>query len=520
MGIEKRRTSAANAGGVLNGGRSPPAPRLTRRPRISNDTSTSRFAKLSAGNGSTTAASANNSSHNSSSSNNPFAQIVRVGLLLLMSIWAIAFLAMFITIKPPASPQQKYSVSIDTTTARERVNEVEQVAERKFANALTQAEQWEARMLERGMEIEQNVANAAKELEEKAVDAVRGRLRRDLAGPPKRRRNPSKRRKGLRGQSDHAAPSQKRAAGAKASPTDGVWEHNDGYHYRAERAALAPVRTPIKVTTATTKIASDTTTNAINNDYIDMRDLTATLPFDNPDGGAWKQGWDVQPTPLDPANPLQVYVLPHAHCDPGWIKTFDEYFRSQTSGILTSVYKALRKDGRRKFIWAEISYFEWWWREQDASTQSKMRELISNGQFEFVTGGWVQPDEANTQRYAIEVQLQEGHDWLRSTFGEGVLPKYGWSIDPFGYSPTMADVLKDYGFEGMLIQRVHYAVKKELAKRTSLEFNWRQTYDETGRQDIFTHVMPFYSYDVPHTCGPDPSVVSVRETNWARKDRK
>ena len=208
-------------------------------------------------------------------------------------------------------------------------------------------------------------------------------------------------------------------------------------------------------------------------ELIDMRLLDAHLPFENPDGGAWKQGWDLEPRSLDPLKPLKIFVVPHSHCDPGWIKTFDDYFQSQTKGILTNVYEALLKDDRRRFIWAEISYFEWWWREQTSLVQQDMRKLIKEKRFEFVTGGWVQPDEANTQRYAIEIQLQEGRDWLNSTFGPEILPEYGWSIDPFGYSATMADILKEYGFKGMLIQRVHYAVKKELAKRKHLEFMWR-----------------------------------------------
>ena len=245
---------------------------------------------------------------------------------------------------------------------------------------------------------------------------------------------------------------------------------------------------------------------ASEKELIDMRELNFKLPFDNIDGGAWKQGWDVQPAKVDKDHPLTIYVVPHSHCDPGWIKTFDEYFQSQTKYILSTVISSLHRDPRRKFIWAEISYFEWWWKEQKLPTKDIVRGLLANGQFEFVTGGWVQTDEANTQLYAMEIQLQEGHDFIRTTFGDEYVPKFGWSIDPFGYSPTMAYLLKKYNFQAMLIQRVHYAIKKELALHKQLEFMWRQTWDKTGEYDIFTHVMPFYSYDVPHTCGPDPSV--------------
>jgi Glycosyl hydrolases family 38 N-terminal domain len=219
----------------------------------------------------------------------------------------------------------------------------------------------------------------------------------------------------------------------------------------------------------------------LETEVIDMRIMSATLPFDDVDGGVWKQGWDLEPKKITSSSfsstaittPLQIFVVPHSHCDPGWIKTFDDYFRTQTSQILTSVIQALAKDKRRKFIWAEISYFEWWWREQSNDTKETVKQLLKNRQLEFVTGGWVQPDEANTQLYAMEVQLQEGHSWIRNNVGEQYIPKYGWSIDPFGYSPTMAYLLRKYDFEGMLIQRVHYAVKKELASKQQLEFLWR-----------------------------------------------
>ena len=128
------------------------------------------------------------------------------------------------------------------------------------------------------------------------------------------------------------------------------------------------------------------------------------------------------------------YIIPHSHCDAGWLQTFTQYYTQNVSQTLANVVAELQKSPSRRFVWSEVSYLSIWWKSASPSMRDSLRSLVDNGQFEFVGGGWVQSDESVTDSVGLTHQYTIGHQWLLRTFGEKAIPSSSWQIDPFGAS--------------------------------------------------------------------------------------
>lgn len=194
---------------------------------------------------------------------------------------------------------------------------------------------------------------------------------------------------------------------------------------------------------------------------------------------------------------LNVFILPHSHDDPGWVRTSDQYFDFFVRHIYTTVVEALAADKSRKFQAVEMIYFHQWWQQASVQQQVSARRLIHNGQLSFAVGGWVMPDEATTDYADLIETMTAGHRFIEAEFG--VSPKHGFQVDPFGASSWWALLSAKMGFEAHIVARLNYYDKGWMQANKALEFIWRPSAElhEQADLQIFTHIMDQYQYSSP-----------------------
>ncbi|XP_025017360.1 lysosomal alpha-mannosidase isoform X2 [Tetranychus urticae] len=207
--------------------------------------------------------------------------------------------------------------------------------------------------------------------------------------------------------------------------------------------------------------------------------------------------------------------------DTGWVITYDEYYQKYVREIYNSVLSELRKARDRKFIAVETSFFSTWYNELNEPSQAQVKQLVADGQLEFISGGWSMNDEACPLYSGIINQMTLGHKWLNETFGECGVPRIGWQIDSFGHSREFASILSQMGYDGLFLGRVDYQDKEVRTNHRNLEFIWKSSPSIGKRSDLFTSILPNVywppkNFCFDYNCYDEP----VTEYNAPRRARE
>jgi len=160
------------------------------------------------------------------------------------------------------------------------------------------------------------------------------------------------------------------------------------------------------------------------------------------------------------------------------------------------VYSELKNNQERTFIYAEISFFEKWYNEQNQEVRNNFKRFISEGRVEFVNGGFVMADEATSSYQDLLDQMKYGVEFLQREFNYQI--KTGYSIDPFGHSSTNAYIHAKLGFENLIFCRMDWREKELRRDDRNMEFIWKPYVDVNGDEaSIFTHIcFDHYSLDL------------------------
>lgn len=190
------------------------------------------------------------------------------------------------------------------------------------------------------------------------------------------------------------------------------------------------------------------------------------------------------------------HLIPHSHCDAGWLFTFDQYYVMFVRDILNSVSADLSIHPDHRFVWADIAFLNQWWMDVSTSNLSRTRfaDAVARGQLQISGGGWVMADEAVTHYRDLVSQLQLGHQWVRDylpTRGKPI--RVGWQIDPFGATSTMGYLFSSCCMDSLVLNRIPSSILSELESTKSMEFRWLVAPEEEEHHfnhgEIFGHVL-------------------------------
>ena len=188
---------------------------------------------------------------------------------------------------------------------------------------------------------------------------------------------------------------------------------------------------------------------------------------------------------------INIHIIPHTHLDPGWLKTPEEYYQSDSiNSIFFTVLNSLTSNPDRTFVINEIYYFKIWYESINNEEKEKVKKLISEKRIEFVFCGYTVNDEANPIYYDIIDNIRIGHQFLLEEFN--ITPKSAWFLDSFGHNAGNAHIASQMGFDSLVLGRFHENYLELFKDKKLLEFYWDMFGNNNSEKKILTHIMALH----------------------------
>jgi lysosomal alpha-mannosidase len=212
---------------------------------------------------------------------------------------------------------------------------------------------------------------------------------------------------------------------------------------------------------------------------------------------------------------ITVHLVPHSHDDAGWLWTMEEYLEGnncpfRVRSILDNFIISLSNNKDRTFMYVEMAFFTKWYKDQNKTVKLKVKELLKEGRFEFINGGYVMHDEAATYYQHIIDQMRLGLMFLKEEFD--YKPKVAWFIDPFGHSAASAYILSKMGFDKIVFVRIDQKEKNIRIAQKNLEFYWFPFDQVDNTAKVFTHIT-YNNYCPPDSLDPLDNDVLIPMTD-------
>lgn len=160
----------------------------------------------------------------------------------------------------------------------------------------------------------------------------------------------------------------------------------------------------------------------------------------------------------------QVYLLCNAHIDPVWQWEWEEGLTEALSTFRVAADFCEQFDG---FVFNHNEALLYKWVEEyEPDLFARIRRLVAQGKWHIMGGWYLQPDCNMPSAESIVRQITVGRRYFREKFG--VVPTTAVSVDAFGHSRGLVQLLKKCGYDSYLCFRP----PMDACGVPDIDFNW------------------------------------------------